>query len=382
MMLTPVYAHASDQSGAFTRGDVAGRIYDAHFQTLLDDAVSGGLPGVSLRINGDGVDFQGAAGLADIQAGEAFTPDHAMFVASLGKTFTATVALQLCEEGWLDLDAPVSYWLPVAISRRIPASEKITLRHLLNHTSGLFDYMNDARNWRADFARDPHREWGYSDILAYLYDRPLHFRPGTRFDYSNSNYILLGLIIERVTGRPLHALMRERILDPLGLRHTFNARETGEKEKRVHGYFKDRGRVIDTYPWYSHYGLANSGMHSTPGDLALFIRALFSSDSLLSESTRSEMTRVPASAYPASKYGMGIYILHNPRGAGLHWYMHDGIDPGYRADMMYIPDVDLSIVLFTNTGMGRADSIYEDLLEDVVQAVLDIVIRRSGLSAK
>jgi D-alanyl-D-alanine carboxypeptidase len=298
-----------------------------------------------------------------------------MYVASLGKIFTATIALQLCDEGRLDLDMPISTWLPVTAAMRIPSSDRITLRHLLNHTSGLFDYMNDARDWLDDFSRNPRRKWTNRDILTYLYDRPLQVEPGTRFDYSNSNYILLGLIIERVTRRPLNTLIRERILNPLGLRHTFNGFESVRIEKSAHGYFKQGDRVIDTYPWFSHYGLADSGIQSTPGDLAVFIRALFSTDRLLNKAMRMEMTRVPASPRPRSRYGMGIYVLQNPSGAGLRWYLHDGVDPGYQADMIYVPEIDLAIVLFANTGMGREELIYVELLAVVVQTVLDMVLR-------
>jgi D-alanyl-D-alanine carboxypeptidase len=342
---------------------------DIRLQSLLYSAVREGLPGVSLRVEGPGIDFQGAAGVADLVTGEPLTTDHVMYVASLGKTFTATVALQLCSEGRLDLYAPITTWLPQEVTRRIPSSEKITLRHLLSHTSGLMDYLNDDTDWRSDFARDPHRRWDHSDVIPYLFDKPLLFEPGTRYHYSNSNYILVGRILEQVTGQPFHRLIRTRILMPLGLQHTFNGSET-VRGKRAHGYIARGGRIIDTYPWYSHYGLADSGIHSTPGDLALFLRSLFTTGKILSKTMLTEMTDVPESVGPSSRYGMGIFVQRDPRGTGS-WYTHDGIDPGYRADMMYLPGRNLTVVLSANASLGKADVIYDKLITAVLQTALD-----------
>jgi CubicO group peptidase (beta-lactamase class C family) len=133
--------------------------YNARLQALIGAAVREGLPGVSLRVEGPGIDFQGAAGVADLMTDEPLTTNHVMYVASLGKTFTAAIALQLCEEGRLDLDSPITTWLPVEVTRRLPSSGKITLHHLLSHTSGLIDYLNDDKAWRADFDRAPRRRW-------------------------------------------------------------------------------------------------------------------------------------------------------------------------------------------------------------------------------
>jgi len=347
--------------------------YQARLQSLLNDAVRDGLPGVSLRIKGPGIDFAGASGVADRVTGEPLTVDHRMYLASLGKTFTAVIALQLCDEAQLDLDEPVTTWLPDRITKRIPMSDAITLRHLLSHRSGIPDYMNDAVAWQTDFMRDPGRHWTHSDIVTYMYDRPLLFEPGSEFDYSNSNYILVGMIIEQVTGQPLHALIRKRILAPLGLKHTINGEERASNDHNTHGYVIRRGRVIDTYPWFGHYGLADSGIQSTPGDMALFAESLFSTGKVLSRRMRAEMTDVEMTGRSHSGYGLGIYVQQNPWGAGLRWYSHDGIDPGYQADLMYLPDLDLSIVLASNSGMGKADRVYAELLADVVRSVLQLV---------
>jgi D-alanyl-D-alanine carboxypeptidase len=375
--LVPELAHGNDRLGEFTRTNAGTPPHNARLQSLLEAAARDGLPGVSLRVKGPGVDFHGAAGVADLSTGEPLTTNHAMYVASLGKTFTAAVALQLCDEGRLALEAPITTWLPAELTTLIPFSGTITLRHLLSHTAGLIDYMNDDKAWRSDFVRDPQRQWTHSDVIPYLYDKPLLFEPGTDYYYSNSNYILLGAIIEQVAAQPLHAVIRKRILAPLGLQHTFNGQDTVTSEKHAHGYIKRHNRIIDTYPWYSHYALADSGIHSTPAELALFLKSLFTTEEILSETMRTRMTHVAKSGRVSSGYGMGIYVQQEPWGPG-RWYTHDGVDPGYQADMMYLPDIDLTIVLCANASLGKADLIYARLIKAVVQAALDAVqeIRR------
>ena len=365
------YSHGRDSF--FEDRQPEHRIQRAGFQSLLDAAVQDGLPGVSLRVAGAGIDFRGSAGVAALLTGEPLTPVHTMYMASLGKTFTATVALQLCEEGRLELDASIDRWLPGDAAARIPSTDTITLRHLLSHTSGLIDYMNDQKAWRSEFARNPRRRWSHSEVAAHIFHRPLLFEPGSDFDYSNSNYILAGMMIEQAAGRPLDQLIRERIIEPLGLEHSFAGVAAASAGNRVRGYARRHGRTVDTYPWYSHYALADSGIYSTPGELARFMTALFRDDLLLNERTKRHMLTASNAGYPPSDYGLGIYVQRNPWGAGRTWYAHDGIDPGYQADMMYLPEVDLAIVLAANASMGKASLVYEGLVLDVVRAALDLI---------
>ena len=350
----------------------AAPLVNSHLQSLLDGAIKGGLPGVSLRVSGYGIDFSGASGVANISTGEPLTEKHSLYLASLGKTFTASIALQLCDEGKLQLDAPITNWLPHEVTGRIPMSNVITLRHLLNHRSGIHDYKNDTKAWRTAFKNAPYRQWTHGDVVSYLYNKPLLFKPGARFDYSNSNYILVGMIIEVITGQPLYEHIRKRILAPLGLKYTRNGNEPFKDKYHAHGYVIQDGSVIDTYFRFSRYGLADSGIHGTPGDMALFVEALFASSKILSGEMRAEMTSAIESGSQAPAYGMGIYVQHNPWDDKLLRYSHDGIDPGYRADLKYLPGFDLTIVLATNSSMGEADKVYEKLLSDVMRFVIGV----------
>ena len=371
---SPCLSHDSQKEVA--QSDSIQRGYTAYLQFLLDSAVTEGLPGVALRIKGRGIGFHGVAGVANLYTAERLTTAHAMYAASLGKTFTATIALQLCEEGRLDLVTPIARWLPREIAEHIASAERLTLRHLLSHTSGLIDYMNDGKAWRIDFDRDPARTWTHRDVLAYLRDKPLLFEPGSDFHYSNSNYVVVGLIIEQILQQPMHVAVQERILSPLGLRRTIHGQHAAKNVKRAHGYVNRRGHVFDTFPWYGHYGLADSGIYATTDDLARFVESLFKYGKLLSDAMRYQMTTASGSGRPPSDYGLGIYVQHNPWGWGYRWYAHDGIDPGYQADMMYLPQHELTIVLAANASMGRASAIYEQLLEAAIDVTLRAIRQR------
>lgn len=339
------------------------------FQSLLDEAVAEGLPGASLVVQGPEVDFVGGAGVANMDTKEVLTPDHLMYLASIGKTFLATVAVQLAHEGRLNLDNPITTWLPGEITERIPSSDQITLQQLLNHTSGVFDYLNEGTEWFEDFMADPQRQWSHAEVVPYIFDKPLHFPPGTDYRYSNSNYILAALIIEQVTGQPHYLSIRSRILEPLGLSNTYNGEETEGITNLVHGYVEVDEELMDFYPWYSHMGLADAGMHSTPSDLAFFLRALFTGDQILNDAMRQEMITVSELGQPPSIYGLGIVVFADYEGLGPLYY-HDGRVPGYGAAMLYFPELDLTVTLCANGSSGDAYEIYEGLLEGVVELAL------------
>lgn len=119
-------------------------------------------------------------------------------------------------------------------------------------------------------------------------------------------------------------------------------------------------------------------MHSTPVELAVFIQSLFTSEAILSERMRMFMTDVSSPGQLGDNYGLGIYVQHNPWGAGLRWYTHDGIDPGYQADIMYLPDHDFIVVVAANASLGQANVIYEKLINAVIKVALD-AIRKNAL---
>ncbi|MCG7939133.1 MAG: beta-lactamase family protein [Candidatus Thiodiazotropha lotti] len=343
------------------------------FQDALEEAVSKGLPAVSVRIAGRNIDFSGSAGMSDLETMEEATAEHRFYVASVGKTFVAATLVQMASEGLVGLDDRITDWLPDEITNRIPSSDQMTIRMLLNHTTGLFDFQNDSEAWDNDFfyLSGPTRHWQQADALPFFLDQPLHFEPGSNYSYSNSNYILAALIIESASGTTLQSEIRNRIIEPLGLEHTLQGHEAEGIPGLVHGYVDDEGESIDVYPWYSHFGLADGGIQTTADDLAKFILGILRTDLVLDDAMRTEMLQPSMLGTPASNYGLGIKITPIA-GSDEVIYSHSGKDPGYQAEMIYFQEKDTVITLCANGSFDPYDSVAQELLLKIYQLLEEL----------
>jgi D-alanyl-D-alanine carboxypeptidase len=264
-------------------------------------------------------------------------------VASVTKPFVAVVALQLVQEGWLLLDHSVEHWLPGLV----PGGERITVRQLLNHTSGLGDYLTDAIVTRA--ASAPEHRWTPEELVAEGLRLPRLFAPGAagRWSYSNTNYILLGMIIERVTRHPLELELRQRVIAPLGLRGTALAPASADPGDLAHGYVagRDRTALNMSVAW------AAGGISATVEDLARFTQGLMWG-TLLRPATLNTMLACESTGgawgVPDFTYGLGIMrrtlpAVGLPPAARLA-LGHTGSLEGYRTSMWYFPGSGITIV--------------------------------------
>ncbi|MBT3029528.1 MAG: beta-lactamase family protein [Candidatus Thiodiazotropha sp. (ex Lucina pensylvanica)] len=346
---------------------------DELFQAVLDEAVARGLPAVSVTIEGRNIDFSGVSGVSDLASGKPLQQDNRFYVASTGKTFVAATLVQMAGDGLLDLDDPINHWLPDEITDRIPSSAEMSVRMLLNHTTGIYDFQNDGEAWDRDFflVSGPDRHWTQADALPFFLDRPLHFEPGSDYSYSNSNYILAALVIEAVSAQPVRHAIRQRIIDPLGLEHTLQGDEAIGQAGLVHGYFSDEGERYDSHPWYSHYGLADGGIQSNSQDLARFIRGLLKSDRVLNDAMRSEMLQPSLLGTPPSSYGLGINVRAIEQ-SGETVYSHSGKDPGYQSKMLYVESKDTVITLCASGSFGDYDETVEQLLLEIFSLLEDL----------
>jgi D-alanyl-D-alanine carboxypeptidase len=256
-------------------------------QSLLDGAVqrNKGLGGGIVRIESAarGVLWEGASG--NRFDGEPIAASDAFEVASVGKTFTAACVLMLVEEGRLRLDQPIGELLTPALTGGLLVIDghdygpEISLRQLLGHTSGLPDYWTDppapdgTNAFLADFLADADRLWRPEETIAYARRLYPIAAPGARYHYGDTGYVLLGLVLERATGRKLHELLRERVIAPLGLRDTYFAyyepAPSGEREAhRFEGELDLYGQRRQSAEW------AAGGLVSSARDLSRFILAL------------------------------------------------------------------------------------------------------------
>lgn len=353
-------------------GDAPQTTVAESLQEVLDQAVVDGLPGAALSVRGDDVNFNGVAGVEEIATAAPLTVDHRFYLASVGKTYTAVAMVRLAADGFLNLDDPITSWLPAEITDRIPSSDAITVRSLLNHTSGIFDYQDDADEWLFEaFLPDPTRHWTNTDVLPYFLDKPLHFEPMTDVSYSDSNYVLVGLIAEAASGLPIQDIIRNYILAPLGSQGTVHGNEAQGLPSFVHGYVELDGELLDIYPWYSHYGVTDGGMQSTVADLAEFVREVLTSDTVIDDAMRAELLSPPDVGEPRSIIGLGfdIDVDSIPETA---IYFGQGQDAGSRAEFFHFAGAEKSVTIALSVSASLGD--YDVLYDRFCQAVLEVLI--------
>lgn len=278
-----------------------------------------GVPGAAAVVQDGARTRVTRSGTGDVTTGKPFPRNGSFRAGSVTKTFVATVVLQLAGEGRVKLDAPVERYLPGLLPDR-----RITVRQLLQHTSGLYNYTDDLD--LADPEALRHRGAEPAELVAMALKHPALFPPGAGWSYSNTNYIVAGMLAERVTGRSLDTEIARRITRPLGLRDTYLPRRGDEKLPDPHavGYAPIGGRLVDFSDFDATIAGAAGGLVSTPADLDRFYGALLGGR-LLRPAELAEMRRtVPADlGVPGARYGLGIGSI--PVSCGEFWGHEGGI---------------------------------------------------------
>ncbi len=294
-------------------------------QLTKDDEFSGA---VLVARNGK-VLLERAWGLADREAGTPATLDTQFRLGSMNKMFTAVATLQLVEAGKLALNDPIGKYLTDYPNKDV--ASKVTVRHLLTHTGGTGDIFGP------EFAAHRLELRQHSDYLKLYGSRPLTHEPGAEYRYSNYGFVLLGALIEKVTGTSYYDYVRAKVFQPAGMTSTDSLPETEAVQKRAKGYMKRDGKWVpntDTLPWR---GMAAGGGYSTVGDLLRFAQAL-ESGKLISKTMLAEATRPQA-----EQYGYGFGVQQEPRSYG-----HNGGAPGMNGDLRVYPQLGYVLVSLSN----------------------------------
>ena len=303
-------------------------------QSLVD----GGYPAALTAVRDkDGNTIGAAAGVGNLETGEAPPLDGEVRIGSNTKTFVAVVILQLVQEGKITLDEPIETYLPGLLHGEGIDGAKITVRQLLQHTSGLPEYT-DTVPGETDIFQIRDNYYSTRDLLDVALSKPAAFEPGSQFKYTNTNYIVLSLLAEKVTHRPLAEQITQRITEPLGLTHTYYP-GPGEEDIRgthPHGYHRNsQGELEDiTRKDPSEAGGAGA-MISTPSELGTFIQATFNG-TLLTQDSIAEMKKTVDTGQPNHGYGLGIFSM--PLSCGGEAWGHNGGLPGYTTQNMVGPD--------------------------------------------
>ncbi|MEU1734158.1 serine hydrolase domain-containing protein [Streptosporangium sp. NPDC020145] len=331
---------AATQSSASQTGDEA---RSAQLRRLARELVAAGAPGVIARIDdGDGRPVEIAEQASWTRRDHLLKAGDEVRMGSNTKTMMATLVLQLVAEGRVALSDPVEKWLP----GRVPNGRTITLRMLLNHTAGLFDYTEDPALRPSILGRD-RRRWTPEKLLAVGVKHDPLFAPGTKWSYSNTNYAAIGAVLERVTGTSLANLVRDRIARPLGLRHTYYATDSTWRGPYARGYEPDAAHMPPTVPagLRNFAGTRHDGhvdvsgndpgwggpagaMVSTAQDWARFSTALMSGKLLPAAQLAQLRATVPVDPREPDGAGYGLGVQTSATPCGTFWG-HDGGIPGY-----------------------------------------------------
>ena len=325
------------------------------------------IPGVEVLLRTPQGEFQMSYGTTQIGRATPPRADTHFRIASNTKTMTAAVIIQMAQEGKLEFGNPVSQYVP-----GVPNGEHITLGELLEMRSGLYNYL-DAPELAASSDRDPTRVWTPQELLAIAFAHPPNFPPGTAFEYNNTNYALLGLVAERVDGKPLARAMQDRLFGPLGLKQTALPASNVNTipEPYSHGYLYGSSSVAFTgTPPYSpalqaaaragtllpndytdlnhSFAAAAGGAISTASDLATWIQALVSGrvfDAAYQRRWLDSLRPEDPGKPEGQQYGYGITRLHwGPNSI----YFHGGETPGYNSFMGHDPANQVTLVIWTN----------------------------------
>ncbi|XVV02847.1 serine hydrolase domain-containing protein [Actinosynnema sp. CA-248983] len=336
--------------------EASGRIDRQVVQAALDKLTTeGGVAGAQVRITDGRRQFTARSGVAEIGKDKPVPLDGRFRIGSITKTFVSTVVLQLVGEGRVALDEPVGTYLPGLVP------DGITVRHLLQHTSGLHNYTDSLPLDPAGFETIRFKHWEPRELVAIATAKPLDFPPGTSWSYSNTNYVVAGLLIEKITGCPYADAVEKRILRPLGLRSTsVPGDRVGIPGPHAHGYYQVDGKDVDVTRLNPSVAYAAGEMISTTADLDRFIDALLDGR-VLAPAQLAELTKTTAIS---TGYGLGLDVSELP--CGVTVWGHGGGIPGYSSFLGSTRDTKTRLAgSFTSSPAGGNGAGAQELLKEV-----------------
>lgn len=321
---------------------VVARQLDAAVQKSIHQA---NIPGATVGIWTPGQPgYVRSFGVADKSTGGKMAPGMYIRIGSETKTFTVTGLLQLADRGKVGLDDPIGKYI-----RGVPDGNGITLRQLAQMRSGLFNYSDDPAFFKA-LTSNPQASFTPRQLLAYSFRHPVMFRPGRKFYYSNTNLVLLGLVVEKESGQHLGDYVKQHILDPAGMKHTLFPTGNEFPTPHAQGYTwqAENGKEADSADWNPSWGWAAGAMISTLDDLRIWAGTVATGrfpdgKPMVAAATQKQRLSTPrTSATRGTGYGLGIFDVQG-------WIGHNGSLPGYETLTVYLPSTRTRLVVLLNT---------------------------------
>lgn len=341
------------------------------FQSLIDTYVAKGLPGISFAVTDQYGLWMGGAGKADIDENIDLQPCIVSKSCSITKTILAVVIMKLVEQGLIDLDAPASVYLDDDIVSKIENLDQCTLRNLMNHSSGIYNLSADTKFY-LKVLNNPTHYWTYNDLLKYVYGKKAFFEPGTDVKYSNTNYLLVAMIVDRASGRPHNELMHEFVLDPLHMNDTYYHYHDQLPSNTAQGYYDlyNNGTILNITNYNTGSGNGYGGVYSTSYDLQKLCKALLVDRTLVSEKSLSEMMSFGEEEEGKNRrFGLGLFKDFLERDSAEYGIGHRGRDFQYTADMFYFPSAGAVMTYHVNYGTDGETALGEVFYEFRSEAV-------------
>ena len=338
----------------------------AHLEALADQAIAAGIPGVSVAVVSGDQTVTIARGVADRATNEPLSPDHRFRVTSMAKSVVASVVLQLVQEGRLALTDTVEDWLP----GMLPENADARIEDLLRLQSGIFSFDEDERLMAPYYAGNFDYTWTPERLVALAAEHPALFPPGERFYYSNTNYVLLGLIVQKITGDSLADVVRQRVTEPLGMSSSTMATNSELETPYAHGYMLGLGdEPLDVTRISASSVFGNGNLVATALDAARFYGALVHGEIVSPGQLPAMFSSVRPRPSGLANYGMGVWLSANDFYPCGEFIGHDGAGPGYLVTGQTSRDGARQFAVLTNVlapgdvaGDERAQQAYKDLV--------------------
>lgn len=351
----------------------------AAIQTLMNDYIAQGLPGMSVLINDNDGFWIASAGYADLENQVAMQPCHVNKLGSVTKMMMGTLVWQLIQDGLMNIDDPIGIHIP-EVAEKIENGSDITVAMLLNHTSGVYDVAGDLQ-FNLAVINDFSKHWTSEEIIDYLEGKPATHLPGEAKRYSNSNTMLVSLIIDKVAGRHHSSLLQSRILNPLGMESTvyYNYEDDFPLSNLAQGYLdfhNDGGDIQNISNLNPGSGNGYTGVYSTVTDLYKFMNALLREKTLTSPENLALIFNSMQPEENSSWQGSigGIHNeFRNDFADSIKIYGHAGGDIGYSANLNYMPHNNTIVAVTYNYGTNLRSPL-RSTLGDFRRALYEICV--------
>ncbi len=340
--------------------DLSGHAKAAAYQEILDRQVATGLPGAVMLVKDAEGLWQGAAGKASLELDIDLQPCHRMMIASISKIFTGVVIHKLVDEGKLTLDDPMSKWMDADVINKLENADQVDITMLLSHTAGLADYYQ--LQYELDRLNNIDNNWTQEQVLEYCYGKKAQHAPGETYAYSNTNFLVLGMIAEAASGEKLADLYDRIIFTPLTLESAYysgfeNPIPTGTAQ----GYgeiYKDK-LVNSQFLYQDEMKTADGGIAINAWDLSRFIEAIWKGE-ILSAASRAAMMdffELPddwkGDVLGEDQNGLGIEVFQTSRGLAIG---HTGAVDGFLSICLYFPDEDYTYISLVNAASFNSEA--------------------------